>query len=49
MSGEVQRLVIVISGTDTGETLERWVFNVQNERPALLERNRYIRMLAVFC
>ena len=38
---EVQRLVVVITGTDTGETLERWVFQVQNEMPALLEKNRY--------
>eukprot|EP01082_Thalassiosira_pseudonana_P008104 g7245.t1.1.5e17418a g7245 g7245.t1 contig24:192365-193260(+) len=26
--GEVQRLVVVVSGIDSGETLERWQFNV---------------------
>ena len=28
MNGDVQRLVVVVSGVDTGETLERWQFNV---------------------
>lgn len=28
LSGDVQRLVVVVSGVDTGETLERWQFNV---------------------
>eukprot|EP00903_Cladosiphon_okamuranus_P013612 g12677.t1 len=33
----LQRLVLVIIGTDSGETLERWTFNVhkEEERPAL--------------
>ncbi|KAL9180600.1 hypothetical protein ACHAXT_011053 [Thalassiosira profunda] len=26
--GDVQRLVVVVSGLDSGETLERWTFNV---------------------
>eukprot|EP00980_Cylindrotheca_fusiformis_P013786 scaffold3556_cov190-Cylindrotheca_fusiformis.AAC.21 len=28
LSGDVQRLVVVVSGADSGETLERWQFNV---------------------
>jgi len=29
--GDVQRLVVVVSGVDSGETLERWQFNVSVE------------------
>ena len=32
MSGQVQKLVIVICGVDSRETLERWVFNVQADK-----------------
>ena len=39
LKGEVQRLVLVINGIDSGETLERWVFNVLNEQPVLKESN----------
>ena len=28
LDGNVQRLVVVVSGVDSGETLERWQFNV---------------------
>lgn len=28
LSGDVQRLVVVVSGADSGDTLERWQFNV---------------------
>jgi len=28
LEGDVQRLVVVVSGVDSGETLERWQFNV---------------------
>ncbi len=28
LSGDVQRLVVVVSGVDSGNTLERWQFNV---------------------
>lgn len=28
IDGDVQRLVVVVSGVDSGETLERWQFNV---------------------
>ena len=31
MNGDVQRLVVVVSGVDSGETLERWQFNVDLE------------------
>lgn len=27
-TGEVQRLVVVVTGVESGETLERWVFGV---------------------
>jgi len=29
LDGDVQRLVVVVTGVDSGETLERWQFNVQ--------------------
>ena len=28
MNGSVQKLVLVVKGVETGETLERWVFDV---------------------
>ncbi|KAL3902751.1 MAG: hypothetical protein SGILL_010710, partial [Bacillariaceae sp.] len=31
LSGDVQRLVVVVTGVDSGETLERWQFNVALE------------------
>lgn len=31
LDGDVQRLVVVVSGIDSGETLERWQFNVSVE------------------
>ena len=31
MYGDVQRLVVVVAGADSGETLERWQFNVTVE------------------
>lgn len=31
LEGDVQRLVVVVSGVDSGETLERWQFNVSVE------------------
>lgn len=31
LDGDVQRLVVVVSGVDSGETLERWQFNVSVE------------------
>mmetsp|Transcript_38505 Transcript_38505/g.56505 ORF Transcript_38505/g.56505 Transcript_38505/m.56505 type:complete len:227 (-) Transcript_38505:169-849(-) len=32
LDGDVQRLVVVVSGVDSGETLERWQFNVGVEK-----------------
>ncbi|CAM9539707.1 unnamed protein product [Pylaiella littoralis] len=34
---ELQRLVLVIIGTDSGETLERWTFNVHKEEREVLK------------
>lgn len=31
-TGEVQRLVVVVSGVDSGKTLERWVFAVKTDK-----------------
>ncbi len=33
MKGQVQKLVVVISGVESGESLERWAFQVHHERP----------------
>lgn len=33
--GKVQKLVVVITGVETREVLERWVFNVETDRAAL--------------
>uniref|UniRef100_A0A7S1G3K4 HORMA domain-containing protein n=1 Tax=Bicosoecida sp. CB-2014 TaxID=1486930 RepID=A0A7S1G3K4_9STRA len=30
--GEVQKLVVVITGVDSGDVLERWVFNVETDK-----------------
>jgi len=38
LDGDVQRLVVVVSGVDSGETLERWQFNVSVEDGA---KNNY--------
>ena len=37
VDGDVQRLVVVVSGVDSGETLERWQFNVSVEGDASLK------------
>jgi len=34
LDGHVQRLVVVVSGLDSGDTLERWQFNVTVDEPA---------------
>ena len=31
-NAEVQKLVVVISGVDSGDVLERWVFNVETDK-----------------
>ncbi|CAB9530913.1 Mitotic spindle assembly checkpoint protein MAD2A [Seminavis robusta] len=38
--GDVQRLVVVVSGADSGETLERWQFNVTIEDGAASGENK---------
>ena len=42
LNGDVQRLVVVVSGVDTGETLERWQFkvNLDDDNMASGEENR---------
>lgn len=37
---ELQRLVLVIVGTDSGDTLERWTFNVHKEEMPVLKDGR---------
>ena len=34
--GEVQKLVVVITGVETKEVLERWVFNLDTDKAALV-------------
>jgi hypothetical protein len=34
-AGQVQKLIVVITGVDTREVLERWVFNVETDKAAL--------------
>ena len=33
--GEVQKLVVVITGVDSREVLERWVFNMDTDKAAM--------------
>ena len=33
--GEVQKLVVVITGVETKEVLERWVLNIETDKAAL--------------
>jgi mitotic spindle assembly checkpoint protein MAD2 len=33
LNGSVQKLVLVIKGNETGDTLERWVFDCQSTTP----------------
>jgi mitotic spindle assembly checkpoint protein MAD2 len=30
--GEIQKLVVVVTGVESGDTLERWAFNVETDR-----------------
>lgn len=39
VEGDVQRFVLVVSGIDSGETLERWQFNVSVEDDAKTTRS----------
>ena len=46
LGGEVQKVVIVITGVNSGETLERWGFNVETDKavtqngPALARKSQ---------
>lgn len=40
LSGDVQRLVVVVTGVDSGETLERWQFNVELEQGEVDQENQ---------
>lgn len=35
-AGQVQKLVVAITGLESKETLERWVFNVETDKAALV-------------
>jgi hypothetical protein len=44
VGGKISKLVVVITSKDTGETVERWQFDVQPPFPILsTELNRYSR------
>lgn len=43
MEKELQRLVLVVVGTDSGETLERWTFHVHKEETPVVKDGRYER------
>jgi mitotic spindle assembly checkpoint protein MAD2 len=32
MRGEIQKLIVVITGAESKDVLERWVFNVETDR-----------------
>ncbi len=32
LKGEIQKLVVVITGADSKDVLERWVFNVETDK-----------------
>jgi hypothetical protein len=32
LNGSVQKLVLVVKGVDSGDTLERWVFNCETTK-----------------
>ena len=34
LSGDLKKIVLVLAGVESGETLERWVFNVEMEETA---------------
>lgn len=43
MHGEIKKLVIVITGAESGEILERWVFNVDTDQES--KGGGYVRTL----
>ena len=36
LEGDIQQLVIVITGIETKQVLERWVFNIETDKSSLL-------------
>ena len=40
LSGELRRVVVVVRGVESGEDLERWVFNIQTEETEDEEDNQ---------
>lgn len=39
LQGDVQKLVLVVTGTDSLQVLERWVFNVETAAPSSESQN----------
>lgn len=49
MGGEVQKLVVVINGVDSGEVLERWVFNVETDKAVTTSRSERLPATLTNC
>jgi mitotic spindle assembly checkpoint protein MAD2 len=45
--GHVQKLIVVVTGVDTKDVLERWVFNVETDK-GTLEGTRYASLCRQF-
>ena len=45
--GEVQKLVVVITGVESRDVLERWVFNIETDRAALTPG--CVKLMALLC
>jgi mitotic spindle assembly checkpoint protein MAD2 len=41
LEGNVRKLVVVITGSDSGEVLERWVFNIKADKEVKDKEGRY--------
>ena len=49
MNGSVQKLVLVIKGNETGDTLERWVFDCESTDPKNNENNpKYNKLNSIY-
>jgi mitotic spindle assembly checkpoint protein MAD2 len=46
LTGQVQKLVVVITGAETGAVLERWVFNVETDKEVVVGEG-YVRRESV--
>lgn len=44
MNGSVQKLILVVKGSESGQTLERWVFDVECKFNKENERYAYRRV-----